>query len=79
MKEFRGLVEHGDPIGEVEVEPLEEGEEEPLLRVAARRPRPLRVAEVHREGGRPDGHLAGERLPGDAVPVVEIGAFNLTT
>ena len=71
------LVEHPDPVCQFEVEPLKEDEHELLLRVAARRPRPLGVAEVHRERGRPDGHLAGKGLPSDAVPVVG-NVFNST-
>ena len=72
------LVEHPDPVCQFEVEPLKEDEHELLLRVAARRPRPLGVAEVHRERGRTDGHLAGKGLPGDAVPAIiwDWGAFS---
>ena len=69
LEELGGLIEDCDPVCEVEVEPLEECEEEALLGVAARRPRPLRVAQVHRERRRPHRHLAREGLPRDAVPV----------
>ena len=76
LEQLRGLVERDDPVRQVEVEPLEEDEEELLLRAPARRPRSLGVAEVHRERRRPDGHLAGEGLSRDPVPAVKDGVVD---